>query len=150
MSLESYLSTMSGIVRTARLARRPPARLHPQSLRRTLHEPTSSAGVLLRSQVPPTLRRNRKRPWPFGTYSLHNVPAVRAISFARVLPNLAVKLLRIPALFGGAMLAGMAFLQYQATREFHGYFMDRQELTTASGRGWQLCSRRVPKNKRFS
>lgn len=115
---------MSAIVRTARLVRRPSVHLHQHYLRRTLHGPTSSAGVLLRSQVPPNIRRNRKRPWPFGAYSLHNVPAVRAISFTRVLPNLAVKLLRVPALFGGAMLAGIAYLQYQATREFLGYFTD--------------------------
>jgi hypothetical protein len=41
---------------------------------------------------------------------------VRAISFARVFPKLAMKLLRIPAMFGGAMVAGMAYFQYQATR----------------------------------
>lgn len=139
---------MSGIVRTAHLVRRPPVRLHQYYPHRTLHEPTSSAGVLLRQQVHPNIRRNQKRSWPFGTYSLHNVPAVRAISFARVLPNLAVKLLRLPALFGGATIAGLAYLQYQATREFLGYIIDGQELTTAFGRGWQLCSGRVPKSRR--
>ena len=147
MSLEYHPFKMSALVRTARLGRRPPSRLHQHYLRRTLHEPTSSAGVLLRSQVRPYTRRNPKRPWPFGTYSVHNVPAVRTISFARVLPNLAVKLLRIPALFGGTMIAGLAYLQYQATRESLGYFMHTKELTTAFGRGWQLCSGRVPKSK---
>ena len=128
--------------------RRPPVRLHQYYPRRTLHEPTSSAGVLLRQQAQPNLRRNRKRSWPFGAYSLHNLPAVRAISFARVLPNLAVKLLRLPALFGGATIAGLAYLQYQATRESRGYIVVYQELTTAFGRGWQLCSGRVPKSGR--
>ena len=59
----------------------------------------------------------RGRAWPVGTSSiLNNVPAVRNISFARILPRLALKLARIPAMFGGAMIAGVAYLQYQATR----------------------------------
>lgn len=137
---------MSGVVRTARLVRRPPFRL-PHYLRRNFYQPTAAPGVLLRSQVPPNTRRNRKRPWPFGTSSLHNVPAVRAISFVRVLPNLALKMLRIPALLGGTMIAGMAYLQYQATRKFPGYFVDGQELTMAFGRGRQLRSGHVSKNR---
>ena len=58
----------------------------------------------------------QKRPWPAGAYSVHNVPAVRTISILRVLPKLATKLLRIPAMFGGAAIAGFAYLQYQATQ----------------------------------
>jgi replication fork clamp-binding protein CrfC len=63
-------------------------------------------------------RLGRIRRWPFGAYSLHNVnlPAVRNASFARILPNLAIKLVRIPAMFGMAMLGGLAYLQYQATQ----------------------------------
>ena len=52
-----------------------------------------------------------------GAYAIHNLPAVRAISFARALPKLATKLLRVPAMFGASMIAGLAYLQYQATRE---------------------------------
>lgn len=59
----------------------------------------------------------RGRAWPVGSSSIHNnVPAVRNISFVRILPRLAMKLVRIPAMFGGAMIAGLAYLQYQATR----------------------------------
>ncbi|KAF3483192.1 msp1 [Arthroderma uncinatum] len=58
----------------------------------------------------------RVRSWPLGTNAIHNVPAIRTISFARVLPKLALKLARIPAMFGGAMIAGLAYIQYQAAQ----------------------------------
>ena len=47
---------------------------------------------------------------------MHNLPAVRNASFARVLPQLAMKLVRIPAMLGAAMIGGLAYLQYQATQ----------------------------------
>jgi hypothetical protein len=51
-----------------------------------------------------------------GANAIHNVPAVRSISFARMLPKLALKLVKVPAMFGGATIAGLAYFQYQATR----------------------------------
>ena len=51
-----------------------------------------------------------------GANAMHNVPAVRSYSFARVLPKLALKMARIPAMFGGAMIAGLAYIQYQAAQ----------------------------------
>jgi hypothetical protein len=33
-----------------------------------------------------------------------------------MLPKLALKMVRLPAMFGGAMVAGFAYIQYQATR----------------------------------
>lgn len=85
---------------------------------RQLHSAGSRTGGLLRSEGNATLRGNRIwRAWPLGANSIHNVPAVRTISFARFVPKLAVKLVRIPAMFGGAMIAGLAYLQYQATRK---------------------------------
>ncbi|KAI9716277.1 MAG: hypothetical protein M1812_005502 [Candelaria pacifica] len=79
------------------------------------HNSTFTAGGLLRGDLQIRAARGR-RPWPFGTYSVHNlnVPAVRSISFTRALPNLFLKLARIPAMFGGAMIAGLAYIQYQA------------------------------------
>ncbi len=71
----------------------------------------------MRSQTVPSSRHHRRRAWPYGAYSLHNVPTVRTISFARILPKLALKLVRIPAMFGAATIGGLAYLQYQATRE---------------------------------
>ncbi|EME47280.1 hypothetical protein DOTSEDRAFT_69275 [Dothistroma septosporum NZE10] len=64
-----------------------------------------------------TLRRWQQRhAWPIGANGIHNLPAVRHASFARVIPQLAMKLVRIPAMFGAAMIGGMAYLQYQAAQ----------------------------------
>jgi len=100
---------------TARLARWRHPQLH--ALRRQMHQPAISTGGLMRSQTVPSSRHHRRRAWPYGAYSLHNVPTVRTISFARILPKLALKLVRIPAMFGAATIGGLAYLQYQATRE---------------------------------
>jgi hypothetical protein len=48
--------------------------------------------------------------------AFHNAVIVRNASFARFLPKLVVKFARIPALFGGLMVGGVAWLQYQAIR----------------------------------
>ncbi|PWW79528.1 hypothetical protein C7212DRAFT_275743 [Tuber magnatum] len=40
--------------------------------------------------------------------------AVRSLSFSRVVPKLVLKFARLPAAFGGAMVAGLAYIQYQA------------------------------------
>ena len=80
----------------------------------------SRSGGLLRgnanSQSVISPSRWRRQPWPLGANAIHNVPAVRAYSFARVLPQLALKMARIPAIFGGAMIAGLAYIQYQAAQ----------------------------------
>ncbi|EEP78511.1 hypothetical protein UREG_03357 [Uncinocarpus reesii 1704] len=67
---------------------------------------THGNGYYLRARLPSAARQN----W------IHNVPAVRTISFARVIPKLAAKFVRIPAMFGGAMIAGLAYIQYQAAQ----------------------------------
>ncbi|MCJ1363863.1 dynamin-like GTPase mgm1 [Acarospora aff. strigata] len=113
-----------------------PARHPPFSATcRLVHQSSPAAGGLLRSDV--ALRTGRRRAWPLGSYSVHNVPAVRTISFARVLPKLVMKFARIPAMFGGAMIAGLAYLQYQATQppEAGNYAIDvfRRASDTASG-----------------
>ena len=100
--------------RSARLART--SAVPVLGSRRYLHKPTVNVRGLSRHQLPLNILNTRRRAWPCGTNALHNVPAVRAISFARVLPNLAVKLLRIPAMFGAAAIGGLTYLQYQATR----------------------------------
>ena len=105
---------MSVLARAGRLVgRSTPSQM--QYLRRDLHRFPSTC-ALLRNQVPPSTRR--RRGWPFGTNALHNVPAMRPISFARVLPNLAIKLFRIPAMLGGAMITGFAYMQYKTIRKF--------------------------------
>ncbi|KAH9844991.1 protein msp1, mitochondrial-like [Teratosphaeria destructans] len=85
----------------------------------------------------------RRRPWPFGSNAIHNLPAVRHASFARVIPKLAMKLARIPAMFGAAMLGGLAYLQYQAGKagtwamDVFGQARDTATgAATGMGRGW--------------
>ncbi|KAI9837319.1 MAG: hypothetical protein M1819_000393 [Sarea resinae] len=122
---------MSGRLLSSRLL--PLARRGPLLVRRSAHYSSStSAGGLLRSDL--GARIVRQRPWPIGAHTLHNVPAVRAISFARVIPHLVMKFARIPAIFGGAMIAGLAYLQYQATQAGN-YAMDifKRAGDTATG-----------------
>jgi len=87
------------------------------------HHPASTAGGLHSTQTSAATRFGRSRPWPFGSYSIHELTVVRNASFARVLPQLALKLVRIPAMFGAAMIGGLAYLQYQATQAGN-YAMD--------------------------
>jgi hypothetical protein len=104
---------MSGRLLTSRLA--PFARQwSPWISRHVTRSIASNAGGLLQNAA---ARTGRVRPWPLGSNSLHNVPAVRTISFARIVPKLFMKFARIPAMFGGATIAGLAYVQYQATRE---------------------------------
>ena len=78
------------------------------------YRPTT--GGLLRSD---DILYSQRRSWPLGSSSLHHAPAVRTISFARILPNIVLKALRLPALFGGGIIAGLAYIQYQATRKLY-------------------------------
>ncbi|KAL1969289.1 hypothetical protein VTN77DRAFT_9481 [Rasamsonia byssochlamydoides] len=106
-------------------------------LARHVHNVSSRAGGLLRADSNAALRG---RAWPVGASSIHNnVPAVRSISFIRILPRLALKLARVPAMFGGAMIAGLAYLQYQATQAGN-YAMDilKQAGETAGGAATSL------------
>lgn len=47
----------------------------------------------------------------------HNGVLVRNASFGRFLPKLAVKFVRIPAMFGGLIVGSVAWVQYQTVRE---------------------------------
>ncbi|KAI1424399.1 mitochondrial dynamin GTPase [Xylaria sp. FL1777] len=71
------------------------------------------SGGLLRADA--SIRAARRRMW-FPVNSFHNAVAVRNASFARFLPRLVVKFIRIPALAGGFMVGGLAWIQYQATQ----------------------------------
>ncbi|OCK76283.1 hypothetical protein K432DRAFT_385546 [Lepidopterella palustris CBS 459.81] len=95
------------------------ARLAPLARRAALNTPrrltqysTTGAGGLLRSDA--GLRLLKQRPWPLGSYALHNIPAVRSISFVRVLPKLVTKFASLGAVAGGAVIAGLSYVQYQA------------------------------------
>lgn len=56
----------------------------------------------------------------FSGNAFHNAVAVRNVSFARILPNLVLKFARLPAIFGGVMIGGIAWIQYQAIRKNSG------------------------------
>ncbi|KAI0434630.1 mitochondrial dynamin GTPase [Xylaria sp. FL1042] len=71
------------------------------------------SGGLLRADA--NIRATRRRMW-FPVNSFHNAVAVRNASFARFLPRLVVKFIRIPALAGGFMVGALAWIQYQATQ----------------------------------
>ncbi|KAH1488375.1 hypothetical protein LV164_000982 [Aspergillus fumigatus] len=121
-------------------------------LARHVHNAGARTGGLLRSEGGAALRR---RAWPVGANAIHNVPAVRSISFARILPKLALKMARLPAMFGGAMVAGFAYIQYQATQAGNyaidifkragetaggvasGLFQELQNVAEQTHRGWQ-------------
>ena len=72
-----------------------------------------SSGGLLRADG--AVRATRRRIWLPGN-SFHNAVIARNASFARFLPKLAAKFIRVPAMAGGIMIGGLAWVQYQATR----------------------------------
>lgn len=74
------------------------------------------SGGLLRLE---SVLRSHTNSWPNQIYHTHSAGAltVRALSFHRAIPKLMMKFLRIPAAFGGAMIAGLAYVQYQAQRQ---------------------------------
>lgn len=80
-----------------------------------------SARVLFTRTAPLARRRLynvrpvTRRPYPLGAYSLHNVPATRPISFVRVLPKLVQKFATLGAAGAGATIAGLVYIQNQAT-----------------------------------
>lgn len=124
------LPTMSGRLATARLAtiaRR--TALHTPRLYTTHSLP---AGGLLRNEA--GLRLIKRRPWPLGSYALHNLPATRSISFARVIPKLVTKFATVGAAAGGAVVAGVSYIQYQAGRMSDSYHISKTALTHNRGR----------------
>ncbi|KAH8891405.1 hypothetical protein GQ53DRAFT_824006 [Thozetella sp. PMI_491] len=84
------------------------------------------------------IRATRQRIW-FGN-SFHNAVIVRNASFARFLPKLVIKFARIPAMFGGLMIGGVAWIQYQAiqvsnsAQEMYGNMKDN--LVSTAGTLW--------------
>ncbi|KAF2088000.1 putative mitochondrial dynamin GTPase [Saccharata proteae CBS 121410] len=105
---------MSGRLLAARgapLARRAHAYAPPR--RFTHHLRPDAAGLL---RVNSRLRISRLRSWPPGAYALHNVPAVRSISFVRILPRLFQKFATLGAVGGAGIVGGLVYLQNQATK----------------------------------
>ncbi|KAK7425494.1 mitochondrial dynamin GTPase Msp1 [Neonectria magnoliae] len=93
------------------------AGLRPLTRRATVHpvrhlhrHPT---GGLLQADA--AIRATRKRMW-YGGNSFHNAVTARNASFARFLPKLLVKFVRVPAMFGGLAIGAFAWVQYQAAQ----------------------------------
>ncbi len=143
---------MSGRLLSARLAAL--ARPAPHHAVRQFHHRTApAAGALLRTES--GVRAARRRIWPMGYNFLHNAVAVRNASFVRILPKLVLKFARIPAMFGGAIIAGLAYLQYQATQAGNyameifrrtgdvvggaagGLYDSAKDIAEQTRRGWQ-------------
>ncbi|PMD18580.1 hypothetical protein NA56DRAFT_647789 [Hyaloscypha hepaticicola] len=149
---------MSGRLLSARLQLLA-QRANTQAARHFHHHTTSSAGGLLRSDS--AVRAVRRRIWPAGYTPFSNVVAVRNASFARILPKLLLKFARIPALFGGATIASLAYLQYQATQAGNyvadvfnkttetvgslagGLFGNARDIADQTRRGWQNTKEQV-------
>lgn len=74
------------------------------------------SGGLLRTDA--AIRATRRRMWFRSGNSFHDAVTVRNASFARYLPKLVVKFVRIPAMAGGVMIGGFAWVQYQAQRKY--------------------------------
>ncbi|KAL6702850.1 mitochondrial dynamin GTPase Msp1 [Coniothyrium glycines] len=101
---------MSGRLIATRLAT--VARRTPLLTPRLYTTQTLPAGGLVRNEA--GLRLIKRRPWPLGSYALHNLPATRSISFVRFIPKLVTKFATAGAAAGGAVIAGVSYIQYQA------------------------------------
>ncbi|KAL3423408.1 dynamin family protein [Phlyctema vagabunda] len=149
---------MSGRLLSARLL--PLAqRVNNQVTRHFHYQTTSSAGGLLRSDA--AVRSARKKIWPTGYTPFSNAVAVRNASFVRILPRLFLHFFRIPALFGGATIAGLAYVQYQAaqagtyamdvlgktkdtvTGVAGGIFGSAKDIADQTRRGWESKKEQV-------
>ncbi|KAK0639037.1 P-loop containing nucleoside triphosphate hydrolase protein [Cercophora newfieldiana] len=95
--------------------------------------PLPTGGIQRADGVTRALRLTR---FPVNGY--HNAVIVRNASFARMLPKLVIKFARLPALFGGLMVGGIAWIQYQAiqvsnsAQEMFGNMKDTVGTTAAS------------------
>ncbi|KAK8100836.1 uncharacterized protein PG998_007760 [Apiospora kogelbergensis] len=116
------------------------------------------SGGLLRADA--AVRATRRRMW-YGGNSFHNAVIVRNASFIRFLPKLAAKLIRIPAMAGGVTVAGLAWLQYQAsaagnyawdtintakntvTGTASGIFGGAKDIADQMSKGWQSTKEQV-------
>lgn len=103
---------MSGRLLTSRVA--PLARQAALSTFRSPYHTANRAGGLLSRST--NTRWQNLRPYSRGSNAVYNIPTVRHASFARAIPKLAMKFIRVPAMFGAMAVSGLAYIQYQATQ----------------------------------
>ncbi|KAI0849944.1 dynamin family protein [Daldinia vernicosa] len=126
-----------------------------RAIRQYHHLPS---GGILRADA--AVRATRRRMWP-PVNSFHNAVIVRNASFARFLPRLVVKFVRIPAMAGGVMIGGLAWIQYQATQAGNyawdiiyttkdtvtntamGFLDGARDIADQTKRGWQNTKDKV-------
>ncbi|PSR78829.1 dynamin family protein [Coniella lustricola] len=124
----------------------------PEAAVRHYHRFRFPTGGLQRADA--AIRATRQRMW-FPANAFHNAVVVRNASFARFLPKLAAKFIRIPAMFGGLMIGGVAWIQYQAIQVSNsatemyknakgvasetasGLFTGAKDIAGQIGRGWE-------------
>ena len=119
-----------------------PSTLRTAVASRKITTANNAGNALIRSGVF-SARILRRLWWPIGaSASALSLPITRNVSFARAIPKLFLKAARIPAAFGGAMIAGMAYIQYQAAQAGN-YAMDvlKQAKETASDTAGTLYGR---------
>ncbi|ELQ35152.1 hypothetical protein MCOR27_004382 [Pyricularia oryzae] len=106
-------------------------------------------GGLQRPEI--AIRATRRPAWLSGN-AFHNAVAVRNASFARILPKLFVKFARLPALFGGVMIGGAAWVQYQAIQVSNSaydlYKNTKETVTTTAGSLWDAVGDIAEQTKR--
>lgn len=134
--LLSSRAVSSAILRRPQIATRRVLAAAPLSTS-TIKSSSTTSGGLLRLE---SVLRSQRQTWPNQIYRAHSAGAttVRALSFHRAIPKLMMKFIRIPAAFGGAMIAGLAYVQYQAQQAGNyaiGVFNSAGEIvgTTYSG-----------------
>ncbi|KAL2266359.1 hypothetical protein VTJ83DRAFT_5711 [Remersonia thermophila] len=125
----------------------PAARRVPLRAVRHFHR-LPTGGIQLADPALPAFRRSLQ--FPANAY--HNAVIVRNASFARLLPKLAVKFIRIPALFGGMMIGAVGWIQYQAIKvgnsaqELYGSIVG--SVTTAASNLWDGAADVAEQTKR--
>ncbi|KAL1304413.1 hypothetical protein AAFC00_003411 [Neodothiora populina] len=103
MSGRLLTSRVAPLARTASLA----------TLRSPYHTANRAGGLLSRSS---NARWTHLRLFSLGSNAAQSVPAVRHASFARAIPKLAMKFIRVPAMFGAMAISALAYIQYQAAQ----------------------------------
>lgn len=76
----------------------------------------------------------------FPVNGYHNAVIVRNASFARLIPKLVVKFVRVPAMFGGILIGAAAWVQYQAVQmgnsAYDMYINTRDTVTDTASSIW--------------
>ncbi|EFX01512.1 mitochondrial dynamin GTPase [Grosmannia clavigera kw1407] len=108
-----------------------------QMVVRSFHQRLLPVGGLQRTDISIQAARKHMR-FPINGY--HNAVISRNASFARLIPKLVIKFARVPAMFGGLLIGGAAWVQYQAIQvgnsAYDMYRTTRDGLTETATTFW--------------